>query len=86
MRTLRISTAAETATLALLLINLATVHVSAMSSLLGPLHGMAYLLVIAATFLVPAPPSARWLAVIPGINGLLARRLITPARGTGAGS
>ncbi|KAA5835972.1 DUF3817 domain-containing protein [Saccharopolyspora hirsuta] len=74
MRTLRISAAAEAASLALLLLNLFTVHVSEVSSLLGPLHGTAYLVVIAATFLVPAPPAARWLALIPGIGGLLALR------------
>ncbi|MER7076555.1 protein of unknown function [Saccharopolyspora kobensis] len=74
MRTLRISAAAEAASLALLLINLFTVHIDGVSSLVGPLHGMAYLVVIAATFLVPAPPAARWLALIPGIGGLLALR------------
>ncbi|WP_223839665.1 hypothetical protein [Saccharopolyspora pogona] len=48
-------------------------------SLGGPTHGTAYLVVIAATFLVPAPPNARWLAVIPGIGGLLALRQISRA-------
>ncbi|RKT84083.1 protein of unknown function [Saccharopolyspora antimicrobica] len=74
MRALRIAAAAEAASLALLLINLFTVHIGGVSSLVGPLHGMAYLVVIAATFLVPAPPAARWLALIPGIGGLLALR------------
>lgn len=74
MRTLRIAAAAEAASLALLLTNLVTVHIGGVSSLVGPLHGMAYLVVIAATFLVPAPPAARWLALIPGIGGLLALR------------
>jgi uncharacterized protein DUF3817 len=69
MRTLRIAATAEAATLAFLLANLLTTHTEAISALIGPLHGMAYLAVIAAT-----PRAARWHATIPGIGGLLALR------------
>ncbi|MQY04217.1 DUF3817 domain-containing protein [Actinomadura macrotermitis] len=72
MRALRIAAAAEAATLAILLINLATVHLPAISGLCGPLHGTAYLATIALAW--PAGPAARWRAAIPGIGGLLALR------------
>jgi uncharacterized protein DUF3817 len=71
MRTLRITATAEAATLALLLANLLTTHTEAISTLAGPLHGTAYLTVIATT-----PRAARWHATIPGIGGLLALRRI----------
>ncbi|NYI05792.1 hypothetical protein [Allostreptomyces psammosilenae] len=78
MRTLRIAAGVEAASLALMLLNLFTVHVEAASSLLGPLHGTAYLVVIATAWpaanATGAGPGARWLAVIPGIGGLLALR------------
>lgn len=74
-RALRIAAGAEAVTLAVLLVNLATVHTRAVSALFGPLHGTAYLVVIAATLLVPAASAgAKWCAVIPGIGGLLALR------------
>jgi hypothetical protein len=74
MRALRIAAAAEAVSLAVLLVNLATVHTPAISSLAGPLHGTAYLAVIALTLMEPAVPGARLLAVVPGIGGLLALR------------
>lgn len=77
MRLLRIAAGAEAVSLLILLVNVATVHTSAVSSLGGPVHGMAYLVAIAATFLIPAPPAARWLAVIPGVGGMLAVRRIS---------
>jgi hypothetical protein len=76
MRTLHIAATAEAATLTLLLANLLTTHTEAISTLAGPLHGTAYLTVIAAT-----PRAARRHATIPGIGGLLALRRI-PARAT----
>ncbi|TDD89917.1 DUF3817 domain-containing protein [Actinomadura darangshiensis] len=72
MRALRIAAAAEAVSLAVLLVNLATAHVEAISSLVGPLHGIAYLEVIVLTLLQPAVPGARWRAVVPGVGGLLA--------------
>ncbi|MEU4795156.1 hypothetical protein [Streptomyces sp. NPDC023327] len=78
VRTLRIAAAAEALSLVLLLANLCTVHASALSALLGPLHGTAYLVVIATTWPVPsaAAPGARWRALAPGVGGLLALRRI----------
>lgn len=71
MRPLKIAAAAEVLTLALLLLNLATIHAPGVSSLVGPLHGTAYLITIAMA-LTTIPTRARWLSVIPGVGGLLA--------------
>jgi hypothetical protein len=69
---LRIAARVELASLLLLLVNLATVHVPAVATLLGPLHGCAYLVAVGA-----APGTrARLLALIPGIGGLLAERRV----------
>ncbi|MCI2418146.1 DUF3817 domain-containing protein [Saccharopolyspora sp. K220] len=76
VRTLRIAAIAEAASLAVLLINLLTAHVRTITTLVGPLHGMAYLVTIAMTFATTAAASARWYAVIPGIGGLLVLRRI----------
>ncbi|WP_067451015.1 hypothetical protein [Actinomadura macra] len=86
MRTLRIASALEAVSLAVLLINLATVHTEAITSLGGPLHGTCYLVVIAVTWMVPeaAFPGIRLRAVVPGVGGLLALRQIQQRR-TGAG-
>jgi hypothetical protein len=56
-----------------LMINLFTTHIAAISSPIGPLHGTAYLTVITATLLTrpPTPSGARWRATIPAIGGLL---------------
>jgi hypothetical protein len=74
MRTLRIAAGVEAVSLMVLLINLFAAHITAISSLVGPLHGAAYLIVITATLLTQAPASssARWRAAIPAIGGLLA--------------
>ncbi|MFH8367485.1 hypothetical protein [Streptomyces sp. NPDC018031] len=78
VRTLRIAAHAEAVTLAVLLVNLGTVHARPVSTLGGPLHGLAYLVVIATTWqaTTAAPVAARWCAVIPGIGGLLALRRV----------
>nr|WP_055568605.1 hypothetical protein [Streptomyces atriruber] len=90
MRTLRIAAIVESASLALLFANLLTVHARPLSGLLGPLHGTAYLVVIAATWMLPstASPGVRWRAVVPGVGGLLVLREVgrdparsAPARG-----
>ncbi|MEU5639768.1 hypothetical protein [Streptomyces milbemycinicus] len=79
MRTLRIAAAVEAISLAALLINLATIHTKAITALGGPVHGMAYLATIACTWMTPtATSTARWLAAIPGIGGLLVLRRIQP--------
>ena len=64
----------EAATLMLLLVNLATIHIRGVAALLGPLHGTAYLTVIATAFLVRGSGRARWQACIPGVGGLLSLR------------
>lgn len=82
VRALRIAVAVETLSLAILLTNLATVHEPAVASLVGPVHGAAYLAVIAITVLIPgsAATGARRRAVVPVIGGLLALwRLRAPA-------
>ncbi|GAA5064870.1 hypothetical protein HNP84_006663 [Thermocatellispora tengchongensis] len=85
-RTLRIAAAAELVSLIVLLANLATVHLQQISSLMGPLHGCAYLLVV----LVVARDGecdgkAKALALLPGIGGLLVLRRLTksPIRPSG---
>lgn len=65
---------AETATLLALVVNLATVHLPAVASAVGPVHGTLYLACIAITLLLPVPNSARWLSAVPVVGGLLALR------------
>jgi hypothetical protein len=65
---------AETCSLLVLLANLATVHLPAVASAVGPLHGTLYLACIATTLLLPVPRAARWLSAVPGVGGLLALR------------
>ncbi|WP_344685431.1 DUF3817 domain-containing protein [Saccharopolyspora taberi] len=87
MRALRIASVVELASLVVLLANLFTVHVEEISTLVGPLHGTAYLAVMAISFLIPASAAARWRTAIPGIGGLLAVRKLRggppPQRGGG---
>lgn len=67
----------EAVSLAVLLLNLFTVHLKAVSSLAGPVHGAAYLVVIGvALLLADAPRTAKWLTLVPGIGGALALRRI----------
>ncbi|MER7411371.1 MULTISPECIES: DUF3817 domain-containing protein [Streptomyces] len=80
LRHLRIAAHGELVSLVLMLANLATVHARAASSLLGPAHGCAYLVVVVATWrLARAAPVARVLALVPGIGGLLAVRSLRRA-------
>ncbi|MGW3724117.1 hypothetical protein [Streptomyces sp. NPDC000851] len=74
MRTLRIAAGVEAASLALLFLNLFTVHLQVITSLVGPVHGSAYLVTIGAACMAPAAAGsgARWRAAIPGVGGLLA--------------
>ncbi|MFC9243820.1 hypothetical protein ACFT7S_07130 [Streptomyces sp. NPDC057136] len=78
VRTLRFAAGIEALSLAALLGNLLSTHTPAISQLLGPLHGTAYLVVIAATSMIPPTLSsgARGRALIPGFGGLLALRQI----------
>jgi hypothetical protein len=74
VRTLRIAAVVEAVSLAVLLVNLLTVHARGITSLVGPLHGTAYLVTIAAACMAPAAAGAgaRWRAAIPAVGGLLA--------------
>lgn len=70
---LRVAATVELVSLVVLLANLATVHVPALASLLGPVHGCAYLAAIALTVTRAGWRSrATALCLIPGIGGLLA--------------
>ncbi len=83
LRALRWAAVIEAGSLVVLLVNRFTVHAEAVTSLTGPLHGAAYLIVIALAFLLPdAPRAARWSAAVPGIGGLLVLRLARTARPT----
>ncbi|MEU2794513.1 DUF3817 domain-containing protein [Streptomyces sp. NPDC007100] len=72
---LRTAAAVELASLVVMLANLATAHLPAVSSLMGPLHGCAYLFTVVATARDPRRTAvAVGLALLPGIGGLLALR------------
>ena len=74
LRWLRWTSVLEALSLAVLLINLATVHHPVVTSTTGPLHGFAYLATIAIAFLLPLPTGTRLLTLVPGVGGLLALR------------
>ncbi len=78
-RCFRAAAVAEALTLAVLLLNRLTVGADPVAGLVGPVHGSAYLAVIALAWLGGLPRRARLLAVIPGIGGLLADRAATTA-------
>ncbi|MEC4572860.1 hypothetical protein [Streptomyces virginiae] len=80
MRVLRIASQVEAASLALLLVNLLTVHTEAVASLGGPVHGTAYLIVILTVRRASPEPAARSRAWIPGVGGLLALRQLRRPR------
>ncbi len=77
---LRIAAAAELATLVVMLVNLATVHWPALSSLLGPTHGCAYLFVVVLAFRSSPSARVRATAWIPGIGGVLVLRQLAGER------
>ncbi|WP_221349885.1 DUF3817 domain-containing protein [Streptomyces beigongshangae] len=75
MRTLRAAAAVEAASLLILSVNLFTTHTRAITSLGGPVHGTAYLVVVAATFSATvkgASAGARRRSFVPGVGGVLA--------------
>jgi hypothetical protein len=74
LRWLRVTAAVEGASLLLLIINLLTVHLGAVTSLAGPVHGGAWLATMAIAFLTPVPRLSRWMSLLPGVGGLLAVR------------
>lgn len=73
---------AEMVTLALMLLNIVTVHEPAISSVLGPVHGLAYTGTVIAGVLAAAGRHRIWaLSLLPGVGGWLAYRGVTPAGG-----
>lgn len=70
-RWLTLASLIETASLPILLLNGMTGHWPAITSTVGPLHGIAYLTVIALALTVTCPIRARALSLIPAIGGLL---------------
>ncbi|GAA3300540.1 DUF3817 domain-containing protein [Dactylosporangium vinaceum] len=76
MPLLRAAALVELVSLVALLVNLATVHVAAVASLLGPVHGCAYLLVIGATWHRTRSARTTVLAAVPVAGGLLALRRV----------
>jgi hypothetical protein len=69
----------ELASLLVLVTNLVTVHWRAVSSLIGPTHGCAYLFVVVLTVRLSATTRTRATAVVPGIGGLLVLRRLSAA-------
>jgi hypothetical protein len=56
-----------------------TAHLPVITSLGGPAHGLAYLVVVVATLRDPAASRATKVqAFVPGIGGLLVLRAATP--------
>jgi hypothetical protein len=70
--TVRAASWAELISLAVLLANLATLHLDAVTSLGGPVHGCAYLVVVILALRHPGlPAGTRLLGLVPGVGGLL---------------
>jgi hypothetical protein len=77
MRLFRVAAAVEFLSLLALLVNLATAHLPAITSLCGPIHGCAYLFVVVATMRAPTvsmSTTTKVLAWLPGVGGLLVLR------------
>jgi hypothetical protein len=75
VRLLAVAAVVEALSLVVLRANRMTVHLDPVTSVTGPVHGTAYLVVIGATLLLPgASRAARLLALVPGIGGALALR------------
>jgi hypothetical protein len=71
---LKVAARVEFVSLVVLFANLATVHWPAVASLVGPIHGCAYLFVIGAALRATRDVRTRLLSAVPGIGGLLAAR------------
>ncbi|MDQ3786606.1 MAG: DUF3817 domain-containing protein [Actinomycetota bacterium] len=77
----RVAALVECESLVVLFVNLATAHLPVITSLGGPTHGIAYLVVVVATLRdADASRTAKALAFVPGIGGLLVLRAVAPAR------
>ncbi|MEU9418967.1 DUF3817 domain-containing protein [Streptomyces sp. NPDC048272] len=79
----RVAAGVELGTLVVMVANLATVHLPAISSLVGPLHGCAYLFTVVAVARDPGRTrGTTGLALLPGIGGVLALRGLTRSDAT----
>jgi hypothetical protein len=74
LRALRLAALVEAASLAALVLNLATVHIESLASMLGPIHGCAYLIAIVVTWSISKSSRLRAFSIIPGIGGLIVLR------------
>lgn len=78
-RSFRIAASVELVTLVLLFANLATVHLQPITSVVGPTHGCAYLVIVLATWRNDrAALASKLTALLPGIGGYLVLRQLTP--------
>ncbi len=73
-RRLALATAVELATLTVLLVNLVTVHWPPLASLVGPLHGTAYLVTAVLAWQLPLRRGVRLRGLVPAVGGLLVLR------------
>ncbi|WP_290050919.1 hypothetical protein [Amycolatopsis solani] len=79
-RALRVLGTLELGSLAVLLLNLVTVHHRTVSGIVGPVHGLAYTATIVTAVLVANGRSRIWArALVPGFGGLLAARAVLAA-------
>jgi hypothetical protein len=75
MKVLKIAAVVEAVSVCLLFLNLFTVHWPAVSSVLGPTHGTAYLVtIVTALTTAGASTRAKVLSFVPAIGGYLALR------------
>lgn len=74
-RSLRGAAVVEPLSLLVLLGNLVSVHLPGVAAAVGPVHGTAYLVGIAATWAGGYPRRTRVLAWVPGVGALLAARI-----------
>ncbi len=70
-RWLALATTVELVTVAVLLVNLATVHWAPLASAVGPLHGTAYLVTAVLAWQLPLPRGVRLRGLVPAVGGLL---------------
>lgn len=76
-RFFRIAASVELVTLIVLFANLATVHLKPVTSMIGPTHGCAYLVIVLATWRNGRAAAATKLsALVPGIGGFMVLRQV----------
>lgn len=62
----------ELASIGVLLLNVATLHLRPITSAMGPTHGALYLAVVVTALLArDLLPRTRWMALIPVLGGVL---------------